>query len=206
MKTRSEWPLPGQADDPLAWPGRSLKGRLRRLDRGPANGRNRRYLVVAVRSGEGSLNRTYNGHSGPTAGTGLHAPQPTFDRLGRNVGGGGERPFRRALAMRKSRRLKWTARSAASLRRGYRPLTGGAAAFRETMCLASIAVHNRDEVVRTTGKRAVRSDCLKPVVRPLHQPAECCHRDDRQRADEKQAPGKIVEHHKLIHDHQPVWQ
>jgi hypothetical protein len=26
----------------------------------------------------GSLNRTYNGHSGPTAGTGLHAPNPTF--------------------------------------------------------------------------------------------------------------------------------
>jgi hypothetical protein len=26
----------------------------------------------------GSLNRTYNGHSGPTAGTGLHAPKPSF--------------------------------------------------------------------------------------------------------------------------------
>ena len=37
----------------------------------------RRYLVVAVRSGEGPLTETYNGHSGPTAGTGLHAPKPT---------------------------------------------------------------------------------------------------------------------------------
>jgi hypothetical protein len=38
-KIRSEWPLPGQPDDPLAWPGRSLKGQTLPVGSDPANGR-----------------------------------------------------------------------------------------------------------------------------------------------------------------------
>jgi hypothetical protein len=51
----------------------------------------------------GSLNRTYNGHSGPTAGTGLHAPKETLPAQSGDGAGGwlpalGTRGFHRPLS------------------------------------------------------------------------------------------------------------
>ena len=50
----------------------------------------------------GSLNRTYNGHSGPTAGTGLHAPNGSFETTPANgrVGEGFRMPAGRDLSSR----------------------------------------------------------------------------------------------------------
>src|SRR5689334_6671025 len=98
-------------------------------------GRLRRILLIAVRSGEGPPNRTYNGHSGPTTGTSLHAPFRSFagtrrDRRKR-VGSGhwhrATRPTFTAGGVVKAKSQSTTPRAplAAPLRlsgRGYRSL------------------------------------------------------------------------------------
>jgi hypothetical protein len=49
----------------------------------------------------GSLNRTYNGHSGPTAGTGLHAPEETLPERWGNGAGGWRAALRRSRSQRR---------------------------------------------------------------------------------------------------------
>jgi hypothetical protein len=85
MEKWDEWVRPGLEIEEPGTDNRPLRVGLSclaercRRPRRHANGRNRRILLVARLLWRRSLDRTYNGHSGPTARTGLHAPRPTFD-------------------------------------------------------------------------------------------------------------------------------
>jgi hypothetical protein len=80
MEKWDEWVRPGLEIEEPGTDNRPLRVGLSclaercRRPRRHANGRNRRILLVARLLWRRSLDRTYNGHSGPTARTGLHAP------------------------------------------------------------------------------------------------------------------------------------